>query len=171
MTNKGIINDPLFFLSAAYYRTLAIVIKLYYYITMTRERRKVEIQPQFRLIEGRVAVSFRIYQGVFDKLKELSKDYAMSNTGVVETLILHGHRRAQIEALDNLTVAMQDILKDIIEGGALITSDVNVKLWMLHDILELWRTRQTMPKKPGKEWSTEEALQRMKDKHEGKDDA
>ena len=171
MTNKGIINDPLFFLSAAYYRTLAIVIKLYYYITMTRERRKVEIQEQFRLIEGRVAVSFRIYQSVFDKLKELSRDYSMSTTGVIETLILHGHRRAQIEALDNLTVAMQDILKDIIEGGALITSDVNVKLWMLHDILELWRTRQTMPKKPGKEWSTEEALQRMKDKHEGKGDA
>ena len=133
------------------------------------ERKKTEFQEPWQIIEDRRATSFRLLESSYVKLRELSTDYQMSLTGVVETLINRGHRKAQIEALDNLTVAMQNILKDVIEGGALITDDVNVKLWMLHDILELWRTRQTMPKKPGKEWSTEEALQRMKAKHEGKE--
>ena len=129
------------------------------------ERKKIEYQEPWQLIEDRRATSFRLIISSYNKLKELSQDYQMSLTGVVETLIRHAHYKEQTDAMVNILAEMQRLIDEVMQRAKdRLTKDEVRKLYVVRDLVTLFETRQLWPKNRGMHKPIDKAIKEIKEK-------
>ena len=129
------------------------------------ERKQIEFKEPWQIIEDRHATSFRLLTSSYNKLKELSTDYKMSLTGVVETLIRHAHYMDQTDAMANLLAEMQRLIDDVMQSGKeRLTENEERKLYVVRDLVTFFETRQLWPKQRGKHKQIDAAIKVVKEK-------